>query len=152
MNRCTKCGKLDLVAGQQPMTLSVGDRTFEGHVQGWACTACNERYYDGTDLGVFEQTAAQWLAEHGVRTPDELKFMRKAAGIRAADLAAWLGVTPETMSHWETGKHAPDVVTRSTIAAIVVDTLRGESTTRDRLQIQSKPEAVRKVRLPRDAA
>ena len=116
------------------------------------CSACGERYYDGEDLGAFEQSAAKWIAEHGVRTPEELKFMRKAAGIGAADLAAWLDVTPETVSHWETGKHAPDVVTRSTIASIVLDTLRGESSTRDRLQVQGKPEGTRKVRLNRDAA
>jgi hypothetical protein len=63
---------------------------FEGHVQGWACASCNEVYYEGADLGAFEETAATWLAEHGVRTPEELEFMRKAAGIRAADLATWL--------------------------------------------------------------
>jgi len=152
MNRCTNCGSQDLLAGRQPITHEVGDRTFEGVVQGWSCSACDERYYDGEDLGAFEQSAAKWIAEHGVRTPEELKFMRKAAGIRAADLAVWLDVTPETVSHWETGKHAPDVVTRSTIASIVLDTLRGESSTRDRLQVQGKPEATRKVRLNRDAA
>jgi len=152
MNRCTKCGKLDLAKGKQPIQLDVGDRSFEGHVQGWACASCNELYYDGPDLGAFEEAAATWLAEHGVRTPEELKFMRKAAGIRAADLASWLGVTPETVSHWETGKHAPDVVMRSVIARIVVDTLRGESVTRDFLQVQGKPEGTRKVRLDRDAA
>jgi hypothetical protein len=61
-------------------------------------------------------------------------------------------VTPETISHWETGKHAPDVVTRSTIASIVLDTLRGESSTRDRLHAQGHPEGTRNVRLGRDAA
>jgi DNA-binding XRE family transcriptional regulator len=152
MNRCTNCGEQKLASGQQPITRDVGDRTFEGSVRGWVCAGCEEVYYDGVDLGAFEEAAAKWLAEHGVRTHAELKFMRKAAGIRAVDLAAWLSVTPETISHWETGKHAPDVVTRSTIASIVLDTLRGESGTRDRLQAQGKPESTRKVRLNRDAA
>jgi putative zinc finger/helix-turn-helix YgiT family protein len=152
MNRCTNCGAQKLVSGQQPITREVGDRTFEGLVQGWACAACGELHYDGVDLGAFEEAAARWLAEHGIRSPEELKFMRKAVGIRAVDLAAWLSVTPETISHWETGKHAPDVVTRSTIASIVLDTLSGESATRDRLQVQGTPEKTRKVRLNRDAA
>jgi len=152
MNRCTKCGKSELEAGQQPMTLEVGERTFEGSVQGWACRACGERYYDGAALGACEEEAAKWLAAHGVRTAAELKFMRKAVGIRAAELAAWLGVTPETVSHWETGKHAPDVVTRSTIAGLVLDALRGETATRDRLQVHAKPAATRRVKLGRDAA
>jgi putative zinc finger/helix-turn-helix YgiT family protein len=151
MNRCTNC-KMELVEERQPVTREVGDRTFEGLVKGWRCSSCGDCYHDGPDLGAFEEAAAKWLAEHGVRTPQELKFMRKAAGIRAADLANWLDVTPETISHWETGKHAPDVVTRSTIASIVIDTLRGESSTRDRLHAQGHPEGTRNVRLGRDAA
>jgi putative zinc finger/helix-turn-helix YgiT family protein len=152
MNRCTNCSERKLVEEQQPVTREVGERTFEGLVKGWRCTSCRASYHDGPDLGAFEEAAAKWLAEHGVRTPQELKFMRKAAGIRAADLASWLDVTPETISHWETGKHAPDVVTRSTIASIVLDTLRGESSTRDRLHAQGHPEGTRNVRLGRDAA
>ena len=152
MNCCTNCGERRLVEEQQPVTREVGDRAFEGLVKGWRCPSCGESYQDGPDLGAFEEAAAKWLAEHGVRTPQELKFMRKAAGIRAADLASWLDVTPETISHWETGKHAPDVVTRSAIASIVLDTLRGESFTRDRLHAQGHPEGTRKVRLSRDAA
>jgi DNA-binding XRE family transcriptional regulator len=123
-----------LCSGQVPLCGGTHELRIQGH--------------DGLDLGAFEE----WLAEHGVRTPQELKFMRKAAGIRAADLASWLAVTPETISHWETGKHAPDVVTRSTIASIVLDTLRGESSTRDRLHAQGHPEGTRNVRLGRDAA
>jgi DNA-binding transcriptional regulator YiaG len=148
MNHCTGCESDSLAPGEQLLNLEVGERSFEGLVRGWSCAGCGERYYEGKDL----QEAARWLAEHGVRTPAELKFMRKAAGIRAVDLAAWLGVTPETISHWETGKHTPDVVTRMTIAALVVDALNGTSLTRDRLEIQGKPEATRRVRLARDAA
>jgi putative zinc finger/helix-turn-helix YgiT family protein len=152
MNRCTNCGKMAILAGPQPVTREVGERTFEGVVKGWHCSACGERHYDGEELGAFEAAAAEWLAEHGVRTPEELKFMRKAVGIRAVDLAEWLKVTPETISHWETGKHPPDVATRSTIASIVLDTLRGASATLDRLRAQGKPEGTRKVRIGRNAA
>jgi putative zinc finger/helix-turn-helix YgiT family protein len=152
MDRCTNCGKTGLTAGEQAITLDVGDRTFDGLIAGWHCPACGERFYAGTDMEAFEHLAAKWLAEHGVRTHEELRFMRKAVGIRAADLAAWLGVTPETVSHWETGKHGPDVPVRGAIAAIVLDTLRRETTTRDRLRVQEKPDDVRKVRLDVRAA
>jgi putative zinc finger/helix-turn-helix YgiT family protein len=152
MERCTNCGKVSLEAGEQAITLDVGDRSFEGHVGGWRCGECGERSYDGSELEAFEQLAAAWLAEHGVRTPEELKFMRKAVGIRAADLAALLGVTPETVSHWETGKHAADLAVRSEIAAIVLETLRRPTTARQRLQAHGKPDGARKVRLPRHAA
>ena len=152
MDRCTNCGKTSLTAGEQPITREVGDRSFDGLVAGWHCTACGERSYDGADLEAFERLAVKWLAEHGVRTHEELRFMRKAVGIRAADLAVWLGVTPETVSHWETGKHAPDVPVRGAIAAIVLDTLSRETTTRDRLRAQGKPDDARKVHLDVRAA
>jgi putative zinc finger/helix-turn-helix YgiT family protein len=152
MDRCSNCGKTSLERGAQPITLDVGERSFDGLVGGWRCLSCGEHSYEGADLEAFEHLAAEWLAKHGVRTPEELKFMRKAVGIRAADLATWLGVTPETVSHWETGKHAADVAVRGAIAAIVLDTLRGEATTRERLRAQGSPDKARRVHLNLTAA
>lgn len=73
--------------------------------------------------------------------------MRKTAGIRAVDLAKWLDVTPETVSHWERGKHAPDVVTLATIARLVLEAVRGENSTRVLLKAQEEPNTERTVRL-----
>jgi DNA-binding transcriptional regulator YiaG len=36
----------------------------------------------------------------------ELKFLRKAIGLKAVDLAKFLDVAPETLSRWENGKEA----------------------------------------------
>jgi DNA-binding transcriptional regulator YiaG len=149
MKGCAECGQRALVAGPQSVRLQVGERTFQDVIQGWACPSCKEVFYDGSGLGAFEEQAAAWLAEHGVRSPAELKFMRKAAGIRARDLATWLDVSAETVSHWETGKHTPDVITRSMIASIVLDAISGATTTRDRLQAQGNPEKTTTVRLNR---
>jgi putative zinc finger/helix-turn-helix YgiT family protein len=151
MDRCTECGKKGLEAGEQPITREVGERIFEGLVEGWRCRACGEVFYEGSDLEHFEQLAAAWLAEHGVRTPEELKFMRKAVGIRASDLAALLDVTPETVSHWETGKHVAELAVRSEIAAIVLETLRRPTTAVERLRAQGKPAPAGKVRLTKAA-
>jgi putative zinc finger/helix-turn-helix YgiT family protein len=152
MNRCTNCGKESLKAGPQAVTIDSGERIFEGEADGWCCDACGEVFYDGPALESFERMAAEWIAQHGVSSYAELKFIRKAAGIRAADLAEWLGVTPETVSHWETGRHPPDVASRATIAAIVLDALQGRTTMRDRLLAQKKPDTLRKVRLGSRAA
>jgi DNA-binding transcriptional regulator YiaG len=133
MNRCTKCTSTRLTRGEQPFTLDLDRRSFDGFVDGWRCENCAERYYDGNDVEAFEQIVAAWLAVNGVTSHAELKFMRKAAGIRAAELAAWLDVAPETVSHWETGKYTPDVATRGTIAALVLDQLQHLTTTRDEL-------------------
>lgn len=150
-NHCCKCGEQLLVEGRA-VVHQVGERVFEGQVHAWRCSRCGERQDDEDGLRAFERAAAEWLAEHGVRTAQELKFMRKAAGLRVADLAHWLDVPAETIFCWETGKHSLDLVTQATIAAIVVETLRGESYTRDRLCAQKRPEGTRTVRLLREAA
>jgi putative zinc finger/helix-turn-helix YgiT family protein len=151
MKRCVECGSENLSAGDQPITLDVGDRSFDGLVRGWRCSQCEELYYDGQDLEDFEHQAAAWLAKHGVRTHHELKFMRKAVGIRAADLAKWLDVTPETVSHWETGKHTPDIAVRLAIGRLVLDAIERTTTTVDQLRLHGNPDNARKVRIERAA-
>lgn len=151
MKRCTEC-KEHVVAGLQTLTLKVGERSFEAPVAGWSCPSCREQYYQGGSLEAFEEAVAMWVAEHGITSSQDIRFMRKAAGIRAADLASWLNVSAETVSHWETGKHRPDVATLATIASIVLETLSGESSTKDRLRAHKQPDAATAVRLPPVAA
>ncbi len=59
--------------------------------------------------------------------------MRKILGLRAADLALLLDVTPETISHWETGKARIGRAAFVALGAMVQDATEGRSTTRDRL-------------------
>jgi putative zinc finger/helix-turn-helix YgiT family protein len=151
MNRCTECGG-NVVAGPQQVEHRIGERLFVGPVAGWSCPTCGEVYYAAADLEANESAIASWLAHHGISSTAELKFMRKVAGIKAVDLAALFGVTPETVSHWETGKHAPDRVTRATIASLVLDALRGESATRGLLKAQEEPSKAKTVRLGPAAA
>jgi DNA-binding transcriptional regulator YiaG len=151
MKRCTECGG-HVVAGAQHVEHGIGERTFVGTIDGWRCQNCSEVYYAADGLEEMERGIASWLATHGSSSAAELKFMRKTAGIKALDLAALLGVTPETVSHWETGKHAPDRVTRATIAGLVLDTLKGEGATRRLLKAQEKPNTDQTVRLDPAAA
>jgi YgiT-type zinc finger domain-containing protein len=150
MNECIDCGG-QVVAGPQNVERNIGERMFVASIDGWSCPKCGEIYYEGGGLEDVERNVAAWIANNGVTSAAEIKFMRKTAGIRAVDLAKWLDVTPETVSHWETGKHAPDVVTRATIASIVLEALKGESTTRERLATQGKPDARQTVRIARSA-
>jgi hypothetical protein len=61
-------------------------------------------------------------------------------------------VTPDTVSHWETEKHAPDWSTLATLAALVVDALDGSTATRDRLRALRNRPQVAKVRLDTEKA
>jgi transcriptional regulator with XRE-family HTH domain len=60
--------------------------------------------------------------------------VRKVAGLRASELAELLGVSAETVSHWETGKHPSDLATREVVAELALDTIGGRTDTRDRLR------------------
>lgn len=155
IRRCAKCDSRELTKGSQKASIDVGRRTFDGDVRGWRCDACGEVYYDGGDLRHFEQLVGAWLAERGFDDGEEVRFLRRQLELRAADLAALLDVTPETVSHWETGKTMPDLRARQTLGALVLDKVAGVTTTRDRLAGLRKPPATRKVRIevrPRRAA
>jgi DNA-binding XRE family transcriptional regulator len=137
--------------------MAVGPRTFVGAVDAMQCERCRASFASGPSAVAFELGMARWLAEHGFAAGEEIRFMRKAAGLRAADLADLLGVSAESVSHWETGKHQADHGTLATIGALVLDALDGSTATRDRLRALRQPVRRGKVRLkigavPRSAA
>ncbi|HET9598967.1 MAG TPA: helix-turn-helix domain-containing protein [Anaeromyxobacteraceae bacterium] len=73
------------------------------------------------------------LADHGVHDGEAFRHLRRALGLRAAELARLLDVTPETISHWETGKSTPARGAFVALAALAQDALDGRTATRDRL-------------------
>lgn len=152
MDRCVMCGGTELRDVAEAVEVTIGPRSFVGAVPAVACPKCGETFTDGPGLVALEREAARWLAAHGFATGPELRFMRKAAGLRAVDLAELLDVAPETVSHWETGKHAPDRSTLATVAALALDALDGATTTRDRLRALRERPPLAKVRLELPAA
>lgn len=147
MMRCTECGASGLERVSEPFEVRVGRRVFVGDVGALRCVKCGETFTEGADALALELGAATWFAEHGFATGEEIRFMRKAAGLRAADLAELLGVSAESVSHWETGKHQADRGTLATLAALVLDVVSGSTGTRERLVSLRKPARLAKVRL-----
>lgn len=145
--KCTECKAGTLSRASQVDTVEVGTREFEGTVAGWRCSNCGAFFTDGPSLGALESEAARWLAENGFSTGEEIKFMRKVAGLRAIDLADLLGVSAETVSHWETGKHPPDRCTLATIGSLVLDSIDGSKSTQKRLRALGEPAPLSKVRV-----
>jgi DNA-binding transcriptional regulator YiaG len=113
--------------------LPVAGVTFRGRIRAQVCGSCGESLVTARELGRLELAAAHWLSRAGLRTPESFRFMRKAMGLRATDLAALLGVTEFTVSRWETG--AIDVEPRAfaLLGALVSDELAGTEDTRARL-------------------
>lgn len=143
---CVKCGG-PMAEGPQTASVTVGLRTFCADVHGAKCRKfkCRDVYYDGADLEALDVLIAKWLATRGFNAGQEFRFMRKAVGFRAVDLAALLGVTPETISHWEVGKHKPDMCTRQTLGALVLDHVEQKTATADRLRALRRPPTSRRV-------
>src|SRR5437868_1574358 len=108
MKRCTECDETKLRQSKATTDLEIGGRELSGEVAAQVCAVCGAVFYEGSGLVALEQEAARWLAENGFSSGEEFKFLRKTAGLRAAELAELLGVSPETVSHWETEKHTFD--------------------------------------------
>ncbi len=97
------------------------------------CAGCGAVAVEGQAAARARLAIGCALADHGVQTGEALRHLRKALGLRAADLARLLGVTPETISHWETGKLTPARAAFVAVAAMADDALDGASRTRARL-------------------
>ncbi len=134
MRRCAQCGNcefrnvIETLSAEFPssgVTASVG-------VPGRQCTKCKETYVAGSVKQGFELAVARELANLGVRTGEAVRHMRKTLGLRAADLAQLLDLTPETISHWETGKAPINRAAFVAVGAMIQDAIDGRTTTRDR--------------------
>ncbi len=113
---------------------TIEGREFVAGLPADKCTRCGETYVRGEALADFEKLVAGTLAQEGPASGEAFRFLRKAISLKAADLAALLGVTPETISRWENGQRAVDVAAWATLAAIVVEELQGQKLTLERLR------------------
>jgi transcriptional regulator with XRE-family HTH domain len=75
----------------------------------------------------------------GLRDGHALEFVRKALGLRAAELAALLDVSAETVSRWENGHRAAERSVWNTLADLAADRLAGKTTTLERLRALAEP-------------
>jgi DNA-binding transcriptional regulator YiaG len=101
--------------------------------------ACGEQIIEGDALAALELAAAHALGQHGVRTAEAFRFMRKALALRAVDLGALIGIEPETISRWETDKRDIDVRAFALLAELVADRVAGRTDTEERLKRLANP-------------
>ncbi len=134
--RCATCGD-ELTDAVETLSVALPRCGVVATAQARArrCAGCGGVWVDAGGAARARLAIARALADHGVQTGEALRHLRKALGLRAADLARLLGVTPETVSHWETGKLAPARAAFVAVAAMADDAARGRTTTRDRLAV-----------------
>lgn len=105
--RCVTCGDNSMCEGEVSLTREIGEHVFSATVTGLVCTTCGESIADIQAGERFDLAVAEILSETSP-TGDAFRFLRKVAGLRARDLARMLGVTGDTISRWENGKHPVD--------------------------------------------
>lgn len=116
-NSCPKCG-----AALGPHVEHVGRHSIpDPTVPHRECGECGwGSEMSLQDLAAFERRAARVILLD-VAEPDVAvyRYARKSLGLKQAELAALLGVAPETVSRWETGAQAMDSGHRNSLILIL---------------------------------
>lgn len=146
MKQCVKCHGA-LGATEVPEEITVAGATFSGSIQAQRCDSCGEVYLAAEDAMRFDLRVARELGSRGAATGETFRFMRKAIGMRAADLASLLGVSAETVSRWERGERPVDRAALTVLGALVTDKLERRATTMKLLKAQQDPQEVQGLKL-----
>jgi putative zinc finger/helix-turn-helix YgiT family protein len=148
MDQCTHCQSSSLARTQVAETIEAAGHIFSATVDALKCENCGEVYLDGASLERAELTAAKMICDAGEVSGVSLRFMRKALGLQAQELAELLAVSVETMSKWERGHRGVDTHAWLVVAALVSDRIEDRTTTRDRLTAtRSRSRLPKRVRL-----
>lgn len=76
-------------------------------VEIWRCAACGEEEVSIPHVEALNRTiAGELVRKKNALAPTEIRFLRKLLGWSGTDFAKHFGVTPETVSRWESGKKA----------------------------------------------
>ncbi len=132
--RCVTCGHGAMNQAAVDETVQVGGLRFTARVPGRVCPVCGESYLSSDTLRSLERSVAEALARSGAGTPEAFRYMRKAIGLKAVEVAELFGVTPETVSRWENGERQPEPRAVKLIGALVVEHQAGRSDLLDYLR------------------
>lgn len=140
MRRCPKCMAQRLVRATAEYEAKVAGYTFEVAEPATRCQACGESYVSAADARRTALAIAAKLAELGEASGAAVRHMRKALGLKAVELAALLGLTPETVSRWETGAVPVDGFAFVVLGDLVEERVTGRAaTTEARLRALREP-------------
>jgi DNA-binding transcriptional regulator YiaG len=132
MEKCSECGsKVKPTTATE--TITIDGRKFTGDVAGWECKA-HGVFLDGEAWHRFDLAVAATLAREGASSGEALRHRRKALGLPFGELAALLGVAPDTLVRWERGEREAPRATAATIGALALDAAGGTTATADRLR------------------
>lgn len=137
--QCVECGS-EMMTGKAHHEFFVSGVRVVGSLPSATCPQCGAGAVEDDSVRALELSAADALARRGVRTGEVFKFMRKALGLRAADLGKLIDIDPTTISRWECGHQDPDIRAFALLAEMVADQIHGRTETRDRLEALTRPQ------------
>ena len=120
MKRCHDCKSEDLstVKVDETYAFAEFDVTVTD-VPVTRCGSCAAQTISSATLGDVEMAVATQLAQAGIVTGETLRFMRKALGLSAKELAEMLNLNAETVLRWEKGERPVDWAAWSLMASVV---------------------------------
>ena len=145
--KCFNCGKPTFKNGQVQFTVTVAGIEFTTELPGGQCGSCSGRTIHGDAAARFELQVAAELMTRGLRSGETFRFMRKALGMKAADLAQVMNVAAETLSRWENDQREVDWPEFLLLGSLVDDKLAGRTTVLTRARALAEPRPARYVHL-----
>ncbi len=144
MKHCIQCNGIELRCAEETEDVRVptagGDlEVFLSGVSVTRCLTCGEAYLKGPDLERAGLIAGAEAMRQGVRDGPTLQFIRKALGLRTAELGELLGISAGAVSQWENGQGAAERSVWITLGDLVSDELAGVTATYDRLRTFAEP-------------
>jgi putative zinc finger/helix-turn-helix YgiT family protein len=118
---------------------SISGVRVKGSLPATICPECGENTVEADALSALELAAAHALAKSAVRTGEVFRFMRKALGLRAADVGELLGADPATISRWEREHQNVDLRAFALLAELVEDRVENRTGTLERLKRLAHP-------------
>ena len=100
--KCPSCKKKNTLSAWEGTITRMG---VEIVARGQRCSSCGEELYDAKEIDRQDALITAALVARGIRTGEEFVFVRKSAGLAAADIARLFGVRPETVWRWEHDEH-----------------------------------------------
>lgn len=152
VKKCVKCGGTKFRESATPLKQVVDGREFTGSLRTRTCESCSEGYVDLSDGKRYEMDVARDLAVGAGIGPEGFRYMRKALGMKAEQLATLLDVARETLSRWETGDREIPRMAWALLAGIVLEGSTGSSPTLSRLVDFKEPPKLAKTNVAGELA
>lgn len=122
MQKCPNCDE-QVTRGLTTHSVTLEGVTVSADLPSWTCQKCKESFFAGPTLARFDLFAAETFGLNGLATGEVFRYMRKALGLPATELAKMYGTTPETISRWENGKHPISRLETAFLTALVMTAL-----------------------------